>query len=173
MQIVLEIPVKRYVLNYIENKYGSPWIISKRFKEGRMLINLLNRAPNRYEKYRSSDSLLKIKLLTDTINDQGCYLTPKNIDEFCEFIKQCILDDIVNYSLFIKGGIGLKNAERVDIKLREDHVSPRKAPTREGIKFFSQKEIIFDILSHYGIDESDMTYDSIAKHLQRLPQHKF
>lgn len=172
MNIVLEIPVKRYVLNYIDTRYGTPWVISKRYKEGRMLINLLQRAPNKYEKFTTNQTVLKIRVNSDIINQYGCYLPQKNINEFNELIRQCILDDILNYSRFIKSGVGLKNVQRVKIMLRKEHLSPRNVAPAEGLKFFSQKEIINDILKKYDVDEADMTYDSIIKHLQRTLLHK-
>jgi hypothetical protein len=172
MNTVLEIPVKRYVLNYITARYGSPWQPVKRYKDSRMILNLLERAPNRYEKYAAGETVLIVRLNSYQVKYHGCYLSQNSIDEFNEFIKQCILDDILNYSRFVKAGVGLKTSERVKVMIRKEHKSPRNVPPEEGKKFFSQKEMINDILDKYQIDEADMTYDMVIKHVQRSAERK-
>ncbi|MHB8209113.1 hypothetical protein [Mucilaginibacter sp.] len=172
MDVILRVPVKRFVLKYITAKFklqpGEAWRIGRLGKENTIICCLLERTPNRYEKYLKNEAILDI-IIPENINlKKGAFLSQDSINVFTGFIKDSLLEEINLYYFGIKNGQGLKRCEKVvAIVHKEDKVKQVRLKTEEGKKFYAQNNTIYDILEKYNITPSDLTFDSIVKHIQR------
>lgn len=169
MEIALKIPVKNFVKKYIVAKYGTPWVLSDRYSEGRTFKQLLDRAPLKYQIHPKSETVLEVVIPARFHYKYGSYITPENCEEFNAFIHDKIIDEVKSCYHSIQAGIGLKRNKKIRIMLgsKERRISPDQAP-----KFFTRKEVIYDILDKYGISDADLTFDSITKQLQRSRMHR-
>lgn len=168
MEIAIKIPCKNFVRKYIDAKYGTPWVLSNRYSEGRAFKLLLDRAPDKYEVYPKSEAVLEVIIPPKFFFKYGSYISPENCEEFGAFIRDRIIDEMKALNSSIQNGIGLKRNKKIRVMFgtKERRMSPEQAP-----KFFTRKEIIYDILDKYGISDADLTFDSITKHLQRSAMH--
>jgi hypothetical protein len=174
MDVVLNVPVRRFVFKYIRAKYnlapGMPWRVATRGKESIAIYGLLERAPNRYEQYKKNEVILQIKIPSWLLKEKGCFLSQKSIELFTNFIQDEIIDEITMYYFGVKNGIGLKRSEKVVttvFRSKDDTERTRRIPTSQGSRFFAQDATIYDILKKYDITEEDLTFASVVKHLQR------
>lgn len=173
MAITLHVPVPRYVAKYIRVKFelkeGEPWKVLTRGIENKMLSSLLEATPNRTEIYRKNQVMLDIYLSDWIYLTKGGFLSQESIDDFCDFIKQRIQEEITMHCQGLRYGIGLKKVDKVvtNISPQPGHIRVRRIPTQEGVRFFSQKETINDIFEKYQITDADLRFDSVLKHVQR------
>ena len=174
MDIVLRVPVKTFVYKYITAKYGSPWHLNSKCKDGRMLQEFLERAPHRQEKYASNQKILEIVIPSRIFMQKGCFLSQARINAFIEIIHQDLMNEINNFYSAITDGIGLKkyNVVRVDLHEPGQKIKTRRLQPSVAPKFFEQREIIYDVLKKYDITEDDLTFDSLKKHLYRSTKIK-
>ena len=174
MDVVLKVPVRSFVYKYITAKYGSPWRLSSRHKDGRLLQEFLARTPNRYERFAKNDRILEIIVPSKIMLTKGCYLSQSKIDSFNEIIYSDLLNEIEGFYTAVTSGIGIKkcNKVRVIISDKNEKIRERRVSPVEGSKFFAQKEIIQSFLKKYDITEEDLTYDAMIKKLQRSLVHK-
>lgn len=175
MDITLHLPVRSYVYKYCRTVFGDAgkpfdyFKLNMNLKECKMLHALLERTPNRYEKYRQNEAVLNILIPTRIAIGKGCYLSQESIDIFNDYIKDVIMDQIVFFQTGIATKVGLKAIDKITIhqyqadkKIRVLRIKPEAAE-----KFYWQKSIIYDILAKYDITEDELSFDSIVKHLQR------
>jgi len=175
MDVVLKVPVRSFVYKYLTAKYGFPWRLSSRHKDGRMIQSLLARTPNRYDKYVKKDMMIMDIIVPAKIHlTKGSYLSQDRINELQEIINDDILHEIESFYRGVTSGLGLKdcNKVRVIVSGRNDTIRERRVDPIEGSKFFSQKQIINDVLKKYDITEDDLSYDCMIKRLQRSLKHK-
>ena len=175
MDVVLKVPVRSFVFKYLTSKYGNPWRISSRHKDARVVQSLLARTPNRYDKFITKDMvILDVVIPTKIHLTKGSYLSQQCINELQEIINDDILREIENFYSGVTSGLGLKDCSKVRVIIsdQQDKIRERRIDTNEAHRFFSQKQIIYDVLKKYDITEDDMTYDCIVKRLQRQLKHK-
>ena len=173
--IILPVPVRRYVLKFITQKYGlaegEPWRIGTRGgKERIFMYSLLERTPNRYEKYRKSEAVLMIAIPLRIYFKRGSFLSQESIELFNSYIQAALLDEITLHYFGVKAGIGLKKCPRVVTTVHrsaDGHERNKRIPASQGTRFFAQDATIYDILGKYDIGENDLTLDSILKHVNR------
>lgn len=167
---VFPISVRPYVSKFIMSRYQEPvWVINKQERIGKMLYNLLDRAPDRYDKEKDLGASIRIGLCSDYVRNKGVYLSNASIEEFNEFIKLEIIEEIAKYRFQVKNRIGLKKYKELYIR----HSRARGAKVHviqdpDVSQYFEQREIIYDILKLYGITEDDMAFDTVSKACQRL-----
>lgn len=169
MDITLHVPVRRFVYKYITAKYGKVWRVRTRGKENLMLTSLLERAPDRYEKYKKNEVMLEIFIPSRLNLLNGNFLSQDSLDTFTHFIHDLLLDEITLYYFGIKNGIGLKKSEKVVTTVYEhdNKIKTRRTPVKNGKNFYAANETVYDILKVYNISDADLTFDSIIKHMQR------
>lgn len=168
--MTIHMPVPRYVLKYCHKLYGgSNWRLSTRTKESKVLYAMLERAPDRYEKERKDQCKMHVLIPAKIVKEKGCHLSNESIELFIDYIKQVIMDEILQFHTGIHYRIGLKAIDRVAVNqyMAEKKVRLMRIRPDEAHKFFWQKSMIYDILQKYDITEDEITYDSAVKHLQR------
>lgn len=180
MDIALLPHVKSYVYKYCTKlfckttQFGPTWRLNLRDKEGKFLYALLERTPDRYEKFTTTGEQLYILVPSKIAYSKGAYLSQQSIDLFNEYIKQCIVDEILLFHTGIATRIGLKMIDRVTVNQyqADNKIRVMRVASSEAQKFFWQKSMISDILAKYDIVEEEISTDSIVKHLQRhTPAH--
>jgi hypothetical protein len=150
------------------------WRLNLRDKEAKFLYALLERTPDRYEKFQPGEEELYIRVPSKIAYSKGAYLSQQSIDLFNEYIKQCIVDEILMFHTGIATRIGLKMIDKVTVNQYQANCKVRvlRVASSEAQKFFWQKSIISDILAKYDITEEEISTDSIVKQLQRhTPAH--
>lgn len=179
MDVTLHLPVKRFVLKYCDKRFckdtafGRSWRLNMREKEAKFLWALLERTPNRYEKYAPDEAKLHILVPSNIACQRGAYLSQESIDLFNEYIKQCIVDEISTFHTGIKCKMGLKMIDKVTLnQYQAERTRVLRITPGEAHKFFWQKSMIYDFLAQYDITEDEISAESIVKHLQRhTPAH--
>ena len=180
MDIALLPHVKSYVFKYCnklfckESRFGPAWRLNLRDKEGKFLYALLERTPDRYEKFSTIGDQLYILIPSKIAYTKGAYLSQASIDLFNEYIKQCIVDEIQQFHTGITTRIGLKMIDKVTVNQyqADNKIRVMRVASSEASKFFWQKSMISDILAKYDITEDEISTDAIVKHLQRhTPAH--
>lgn len=174
MDVVLKVPVRKFLFKYITTKYGHPWRLSSRYRDGRVLKEFLERTPNRYEKYLPNDNILEIIVPSQVFLTKGSYLSQSRIDSFTKIVYADLMEEIEEFYSAVTSGIGMKKCAkvRVLISAKNEKIRERRIASSQGEKFFAQKEIISDFLKKYDITEDDLTYDAVKKKLQRNLLHK-
>ncbi len=175
MDVVLNVPVRRFVVKYIRAKFelgpGQPWRITTRGKECITFYHMLERAPDRYEKYRRNEEVLQVMVPTWAHLKKGVFISQESVDHFITYVQSLLVDEITMYYFGVKNGIGLKRSDKVVTMIhraRENQPErTRRVLTKEGTRFFAQEATIYDILNKYNISENDLTFDSVVKQLQR------
>ena len=169
MDIVLKIPVRRFVKKYIQSKYGPDlWNFTKDSKEGRFFFSLLERVPPKYANFKKNEDVLQVQVSSRYVNLKGCYISQESIDEFTAYIYNELVSEIVTYITNIDQQIGKKPYARVKLKLvvnQEIHI--KSFPAIEPAQLFQKKQAIIDILKKYSIEEDDLAFDTVVKRYQR------
>lgn len=179
MDVTLHLPVRRYVYKYCCKLFSEPgkpydWRLTKHPKEGLVIYALLERTPHRYEKPVVNEAMLNIFIPSNISRTKGWYIPQEGIDAFNEYIRQVIMDEILQFHTGIQSQIGLKAIEKVTCTqyLADKRCRVVRLLPKEAKNFFWQKSIIYDILKKYDITEDDMSFDSVVKHLQRYGNYK-
>ena len=167
----LKLPVHPYVRNYILSRYNSSiWTPISGDRIGKYFLALLERVPNRYEKYSLSYThSLPITLLNDYVARRGCHISRESIVDFNEYVRLEILEEIMTYLMNLKNNIGVKKYRRV--YMRETSSSKPKVVKMDHIiihQLFEKKEVIYDCLRKYNISEDEFAYESIKKAMYKL-----
>jgi hypothetical protein len=181
MDQTLHLPVRSYVYKYCQKVFSKPgatftgWRLDTNLKEGKMLYAMLERAPDRYEKHKTSLHYLNVTIPTRIIGLKGCYLSPESVELFNDYVKQLILEEILSFETGIRSRIGLKAIDKVTINQYQQDRSVRvlRIKPREASKFFWQKAIISDVLAKYDITEDEISSESITKTIQRSVNYRY
>jgi hypothetical protein len=166
----IQVPVHTYVRKFIQARYEClSWTPSKSDRIGKFLVALLERVPNRMEKYKAMPDSIHIKVLNDYALRKGFYLTQNSIEEFNEYIRLEIVEEVMRYQFNLKNRIGIKKYEQVWIR-KQPEASAKIVVMDDLVvdQLFEKKEIIYDFLSQYNITEDDFSYESIKKATYRL-----
>jgi hypothetical protein len=181
MDVTLHVPVRLYVYKYIMHVFGEKgapfnyWRLNTSSKEGMTLYSMLERMPDRYEKYRPDDIELDIRIPGKIRQRKGPNLSQASVDMFNDYIKQLIMDEILQFHTGINTRIGLKAIDKVTISHYVGNKVARvqRLQTTEAKNFFWQKSIITDILMKYDITEDEISSESVAKYLQRYSTFRY
>lgn len=166
----LTIPVKPYVKKYIEARYEQEvWEVNKLERIGKVFFLMLERMPKLYEKSKLNlGATLKVSIREDYAVRRGIYVPNSSVQVFNEYILEELIEEIVMHAFYIENRIGLKKYKELYIK--HSNIRKRTHVIRDPnlIQFIEKREIIYDILKLYKINEFDLPFETIDRATRRF-----
>lgn len=172
----IELPCPSYVRKYMQARYelkpGAKWRPLRSDRIGKFFINLLERAPDRMEKYKPFEDFLPIEISNDYGLRKGYWLSQEGIDDFNRFIRLELIEEVARYENNLRLEIGKKKYDKVFMR-KSANASANIIPMDKIVihQLFEKKEIMYDFLATFGITEDDFSYESLKKATYRLKLH--
>lgn len=145
-QIQLDIPVKKYIKKYFENKFGTPVSLTRRDKYGTLLYNLLEREDHKRDsEHCEYPEMLNVSLSSEFYHRRGSSLSITNVKYFNSFAED-----------------EFKTFFRMYVFCRIDTINGTK-----------KKSAIESFMQMMKLTENEFPYESAKKDIDRhLPQLK-
>ncbi|MGY0037657.1 hypothetical protein [Pedobacter sp. NJ-S-72] len=165
----LTIPVRPFVKKFIHSKYKCViWKFSKTDRIGKYFYALLQKQPRIPEAYTEMQAAITIEIPIFHAHRKGVYLSQENINDFNEFIYEELVDGIVSYYQNIQSKQGMKKYDNIHMKIQSrGSVKFKKIPNPSIVQFFELKEIVYDHLLKFDINEDDLPFETIRKNVYR------
>jgi hypothetical protein len=151
-QLTIEIPVEPWLYQYLSARLGqSPWKMSMRNYEGKLLLSNMGSKNERYKKLecwdKKSDKLTyKLIVPWHYANDTGKYnLNEYGVESFVTYYQTQFKRDLI---LWVESRMGLK-----------------QLPTGKGSIYI--KQAILDFCKKNGIDEDHIPFETLKKRVYR------
>jgi hypothetical protein len=136
-----------------------------------MLYSLLEHMPARMDKEELElGAWLDIRLCREYMRNKGVYVSNASVLEFNDFIYLELVEEIARYTNGVASRVGIKKYKELYIRMNRGNGDRRVQVIRNPdiVQYLEKKEIIFDILRLYDINEDDLPFERIKKSLQRL-----
>ncbi|MBE7177733.1 MAG: hypothetical protein INR69_15095 [Mucilaginibacter polytrichastri] len=161
---------------FIQARYGCDvWEFNKSDRIGKIFYALLERVPRQLMKAepypKDFTARLRIEVRERYTQMKGVYLPQSAVIEFNDQIKLELVEEIAEYMIKLKRGVGVKKYDKVYLKARmskDKKIRTIVATDVQVAQHFELRNIIRDVLDSYGITEDDFPFDTVKKNIQRL-----